>query len=292
MSPNNEFQARVTDRLATYKPRLVTQQQWEDIRGDVERLVIAAEPPYEADVSSLVATLLLFLQHTCRDGQFTLDVLTPDKIEDFIRIKKAAGTPKATLHQMRPRLRRLARAYAEEEIWRCRPAARHRVSPFHPYSDDEVRAMRSVPLTSAQQHAVDVAFVLCERMGLSRLDAGAARVVDGQIMVGDQVVATLEPDDLILEIAADAGPVLDREALASARDAIESATGLSLRLTNIRHRFLERTAAQHDVSVAELMLQFGVGRDDIEILIPFSATRSSAISYTDLVKYLTGDVSE
>ena len=124
MPRNNEIQARVKDRLATYEPRSVTAQQWETIRGEIELLVIAAEPPSEAEVSALVATLLVFLQQTCPTEELTLEVLTPAKVEDFIHRKQAAGTPTGTLQQLRPRLRRLVRAYCEQEIWCRRIAAR------------------------------------------------------------------------------------------------------------------------------------------------------------------------
>jgi len=288
MSRTHEFESRVHGCLATYRPRLVTEQQWELLRHDVERLAAAAEPPSDADVLALVATLLAFLVDTCRHEELTLAALTSDKVEDFIRRKKAEGLATATLQQLRPRLRRLVRARSHSDIWCRRQDTRARVTPLDPHTDDDMDTMRDVPLGSEQQRAVDVVVELCEKRGLSRADVSAARVAGNQLLVADRVVAVLSPHDRLRQLAGDHGELLDPAALKAARRRIEKHAGISLKLTRLRHRFLLTLATQRHRPMAELMLRFGVGRDDIDVLIPFLTSVDTEISHDQFVRDLTG----
>jgi len=222
MSRTHEFKSRVHGCLATYRPRLVTEQQWELLRQDVERLAAAAEPPSDADVLALVATLLAFLVDTCRHEELTLAALTSDKVEDFIRRKKAEGLATATLQQMRPRLRRLVRARSHTEVWCRRQATRARATPLDPHTDDEMDAMRDVPLGSEQQRAVNVVVELCEKRGLSRADVSQARVAADQLLVADRVVTVLPPHDPLRQLVGDQGELLNPTALKAARRTIKN----------------------------------------------------------------------
>ena len=288
MSRTHEFESRVHGCLATYRPRLVTEQQWELLRHDVERLAEAAEPPSDADVLALVATLLAFLVDTCRHEELTLAALTSDKVEDFIRRKKAEGLATATLQQLRPRLRRLVRARSHSDIWCRRQDTRARVTPLDPHTDDDMDTMRDVPLGSEQQRAVDVVVELCEKRGLSRADVSAARVAGNQLLVADRVVAVLSPHDRLRQLAGDHGELLDPAALKAARRRIEKHAGISLKLTRLRHRFLLTLATQRQKPIAEVMLCFGVGRDDIDVLIPFLTSVDTRIPHDQFVRDLTG----
>jgi hypothetical protein len=233
-----------------------------------------------------------FLAATCWHEELTLEVVTSDKVEDYIRRRKAQGCTTSTLQQMRPRLRRLVRARSRQEIRRCGTRTWPRVSPFDPYSDEDLDAIQRAPLSADQRRAVDVAIALTERLGLPRHLVGQARLVGDQLEVADRVIAILKPDDPLRCHLAAGEQLLNQDDLATAREAIEKQTGIALQLSRLRHRYLQRVISLRGVSLAELMLVFGVGRDDIELLIPVVALSESELTRDLLVRYLTGDVGE
>lgn len=276
--------------LADYEPRTISPKQWSRIRSEVEELLVAAAPSSEADARALVANLLAFLADGCRDQDLSLGNLTADKAEDFVRRRQAAGAPASTLQQIRPRLRRLVRAHDDQAPWKPRVAARSRVSIFDPHSDDEVQLIRALKLPAEQQRAVDCALALAERLGLPRQDVGRARKHGQDVLIGDRRVAQLEEDDPLLAGVADGEAFLQGNAWVAARKTIENRTGISLLLNRLRHRFLARIGLQQGIGVAQMMLEHGLGRDDLDVLLGVASVGDPDISDAQCVEYLTRPV--
>ena len=128
--------------LSGYQPRSVSPEQWSRIWSDTDKLVVAAEAFTYADTRGLVSNLLTFLNSTSPSHEPSLEVLSSDKVEDYVRRREVVGTPAATLQQIRPRLDRLVRFYSDRTPWMQREEVRSRVQPFDSLSDEKVACIR------------------------------------------------------------------------------------------------------------------------------------------------------
>lgn len=290
MTKRSDARALVDRALATYEPRSISPGQWATIRPDVEELLAAAAPSSHADVRALVASLLVFLDDCCPKQDLTLEFLTHSKVEEFIRRRRNTGSPESTLQQMRPRLRRLVRTHNHQVPRQNRKAARARVKAFDPLSDEKVQRINALTLPAEQRRAVECAFALADRLGLPRQVVGQARLHGCDLWVGDRLVVQLDPGDPLVTGAVDGEPLLNQHTWATARRTIAKRTGISLHLYRLRHRFLARIRDQQGLSVAQIMLEHGVGRDDLDVLISVAATGDPYISNAQCVQYLTQPV--
>lgn len=253
--------------LAAYRPRYLDPDDWAQLRSSVDELMTTAAPTTRTDASSLLSALTRFLPAAAAGrGPVSLDLLTVENVDRFCAIERARGVSEATLGQVRPRLRRLVKAYRSTAAPVDLGPQWPRFTDFDPYTDAEFESLGRLAdtLPADLGRALRFALSLVGLHGLSRLQMETATVTDGIL-----TAATLDrprelaASDPLLVLAQGADVSVSKATWASLRRMVKAETGMPLRMHRLRVRWLLRVLST-DQPVADVMRIYGLGRDDLE----------------------------
>lgn len=147
----------VSQVLATYRPRALTEPQWTACRAEVVELVAAAPPADEADVRALLGSAVVLLAWAAPQvPQLRLvDVLTGPWVERFAAAWRQEGRSDNSLRNHLAALHRLQRTLAGEDgsrrINRTDRSGPRTTAPYGPVEFSAVRAAAA----HAPRHLMD-----------------------------------------------------------------------------------------------------------------------------------------
>lgn len=262
--PWNELPEPMRTAAKTYKPKVLTQEQWAVLRVPVLALVGRCEPKFKKEVAMLAGNLCMLLAaYASEVPELSVDALLTQQNLDRLLVKnKLEGMKESTQGQVAVRLRRMLRVHT------CQP----KPPPVHarpvqagaPYTLDEVTQLVDV---------VDAGPSRVRRAGLSALLLGLGYGV----VVPDTKHLTLNDDGLAFKGQQLAPPPAGLPEALTRRDAVLKPVStadweglrawlkwehpdLELTAQRLRDTWLSQRCADAATPVVVLMAENGVGR--------------------------------
>lgn len=252
--------------LSDYRPRHLDLEVWSQIRPSVIELITTAAPADRKETSSLLSALSRFLPAAAGRGPVSLDLLTTENVDRFCALERARGVSEATLGQVRPRLRRLVKAHRATAAPVDLGPQWPRFTKFDPYTDAEFQSLTRLAeeLPSDLGRALRCALSLVGQHGLSRVQMETATVIDSTLTAATlRHPRQLEACDPILTLVEGSDVSVSKPMWGRLRLVVQAETGMPLRMHRLRVRWLLHVLSTGR-PVADVMRDFGLGRDDLE----------------------------